>query len=86
MFRLYGCAEFFQTFDVQVYRPRPNGTASRQRHSRPSGSGKQRPEYEHRGPHRLYQIVGRFMRQNLFGSQSNRVVALEFDRGAEFPQ
>src|SRR6266851_202625 len=48
-----------QRLQVQIHRPRPNRTASRQRNSRHSHARHQRPQRQHRRPHRLHQLIRR---------------------------
>ena len=83
--------QVLQRLEVQIDRPRADGTTARQRHPRPPGAGQQRPHDDDRGPHPANKVVGRFRRSDLAGVQADdRLVAviplLPRHLGAQFAQ
>jgi hypothetical protein len=67
-------AHLAQALEMEIDRPGADGTPARQGDARAPVPGQQRPEHQHRGPHRLDQIVGRLERADTFHAHRSGLV------------
>ena len=73
LFQRTGDAQTLEALQVVVDGPGPDGAAAGQRNPGAAQAGEQRPQHQHRGPHGLDQIVGRFRAGDGVGVHPHRV-------------